>query len=103
MTINSKELVGVNVETRSGEHVGKVASLDIVIQTGHLAAIRVKLPGIISGLLSDEISVVWIDIIEITPKLVIISDGAVPVRVKAHLLAKTEPASPSSNMMMNKG
>ena len=94
MNVNSKELVGANVETRSGEHVGKLASLDFDANTGHLASVRVLLPGIISGLLSDEAIVDWSNVIEVMPNKVVISDGAVPARARA--VASAEPAAPAA-------
>lgn len=90
MSINSKSLHNLPVRTRSGQPVGKVASVDIDADTGKLVALRVKTRGIVPGLLDQELSVAWGQIVEITEKEVIVEDGTVPMSNRA--MASASPA-----------
>jgi sporulation protein YlmC with PRC-barrel domain len=79
MVLNTKVLLHMPVHTRAGASVGKVSSLDMDSDTGKLVGIRVRVRGVVPGLLDDEIVVFWAQIIEITEKHVVIADAAVPV------------------------
>lgn len=83
MILNSKTLIGLHVRTQSGTAVGKVASLDLDADTGHLVTLHVKTPGIVHGLLNEELAISWGQIVEITEKEVIVKDGTVPVGARA--------------------
>ncbi len=78
MVLNSKDLSGVPVRTKSGVLLGKCASLDLDSDTGRLEAIRVKARGFVSGLLGDVLVVPWSSILELNDKLIIVADAAVP-------------------------
>ncbi|MFA6429621.1 MAG: PRC-barrel domain-containing protein [Patescibacteria group bacterium] len=100
MTLNSSEMRGVRVETRSGQPLGKVASFDMDAMTGRLVAMRVKAKGLIPGLMEDELSVAWDAIIELLPQKVVVADST--VTVTAQTLTRT-PASLSSSTLMKEG
>jgi len=53
MKVNSKEMAGVPVETRSGWPVGRVASFDFDADSGHLQTLRVKPSGLVANLLGE--------------------------------------------------
>lgn len=74
MTINTKAMKGVPVETKSGLALGKVASFDLDISTGQMVTMHVHAPGLVSGLIADELLVAWEMIIELTPQKVVVSD-----------------------------
>ncbi len=92
MILNSKTLIGLHVRTQAGTAVGKVTSLDVDADTGRLVTLYVKTPGIVPGLLNQELAISWGQIVEITEKEVIVKDGTVPVGGRA-LAIKTEPAA----------
>lgn len=96
MTLNSKEMAGVAVETRSSWPVGKVASFDLDADTGHLKQLRIKPGGLVANLLGEELIVSWDAVISMSPEKVVIADAAVPERARA--IAKVEPAAPSAMM-----
>lgn len=96
MTINTKEMHGTPVFTESGTSIGKVASFDLFADTGRLKNLRVKLPGILTGLLSDELLVPWDSIIELGPERVTIKDAAIPAEAKT--LAERPATSPEPIM-----
>lgn len=78
MNINTRDLVGLPVQTRSGNSIGKVASLDVDTDTGRVAAFHVKSGGLVAGLLGDELLVSWDAVIELTSKALIVADATVP-------------------------
>lgn len=82
MVLNSKDLVGVPVRTKSGVLLGKCASLDLDADTGRLESIRVKSGGLVSGLLGDELVIPWSAVIELGPKMIVVADTALPVGSK---------------------
>ncbi|MDO8617781.1 MAG: PRC-barrel domain-containing protein [Candidatus Uhrbacteria bacterium] len=79
MACNTKDMIGIPVETRSGERIGKVASFDLDDATGRLISIRVKSRGLVSGLMANELIVSWDAVIELTSSKVVIADGAVKI------------------------
>ena len=98
MLLNTKDLVGVPVITRSDQRVGKVASFDINLYTGRIAVMHVKATGLVARLSEDELLVSWDAILEITAERVIIADGA--VHAFANTAATTMSPSPSSSALM---
>jgi uncharacterized protein YrrD len=58
-TLNSKRL-----QTRSGHALGKLQSIDLDADTGHLTAIHV-VTGLVKGLLNDELVIAWNQVVEI--------------------------------------
>ena len=95
MTLNTHEMRGVRVETRAGQAVGKVASFDLDQATGRLATLRVKVGGLIPGLLDDELAVSWDAIVEMSREKVVVADGVVKAPVGALAQAKAALTSPS--------
>jgi sporulation protein YlmC with PRC-barrel domain len=83
MLFNTQHILGVKVETKSGENVGKVASFDFEGDTGHLKNMHVKHGGLIAGLMSEHLLVSWDAILEITPDKVVIMDAVVPFKSPA--------------------
>ena len=75
MLLNSKDMIGVPVETRDGRFIGKVASFNVDAITGKLSSLLVHAPGIVSGLFRDELLVDWNVILEMTPDRVLVGYG----------------------------
>ena len=90
MLLNSKSLPGLPVRTRSGQAVGKAVSADIDLDTGRVAAIRVRTRGLVPGLMDHELSVAWNQIVEMTETEIIVQDGTVPMNSRA--IASASPA-----------
>jgi len=80
MTVNSKDMQGVPVRTASGQSVGKLLSFDVDADTGRLAAIRVKISGVVPAMLGQEALVPWTQILSMSESEVVIVDGFVPER-----------------------
>lgn len=84
--INSKRIMGVQVKTRDGRMIGKVSSLDIDADTGHLVNILVA-TSFVSGLLNDELIISWSQIISMNAEEVIVSDLVVPAGASSAAIA----------------
>lgn len=95
MRLNSKDLMGLPVHTRSGTALGKVSSLDVDCDTGRIATMHVKTRGLVPGLMDHELMVTWDQIIEITEKEVIVQDNTVPAGASA-LATATGTAVPGT-------
>ncbi|HWQ99314.1 MAG TPA: PRC-barrel domain-containing protein [Candidatus Methylomirabilis sp.] len=79
MVVSTKQFIGLPVVTKSGTAVGKVAGFDIETDTGRIASLRVKVRGLVPGLLDQELLVAWGQIVEITIAQVVVQDGVVPI------------------------
>lgn len=80
MIVNSKQMQGVPVRTSAGQSVGKLLSVDFDADTGRLVAIRVKISGVVPAMLGQEALVAWAQIVSMSEKEVVISDGFVVER-----------------------
>lgn len=83
MRINSKQLMGLPVITKSGQDLGKVVSVDIDVDSGRLTTIRVKTRGLVKGLLDTDLLVDWSQVVSIDAERVVVQDASVPGGVKA--------------------
>jgi sporulation protein YlmC with PRC-barrel domain len=100
MLVNTKDMVGVQVHTKSGEQVGKVASFDLDALTGHLQSMHVKTRGIMAGVMSEDIMVPWDAIIEMSKEKVVVRDGVVPIKGAAIADGLVAPSTGSSGPAM---
>lgn len=94
MNLNSKTLVGTPVKTRSGTFLGKLASLDFEADTGRLAALRVRVRGMVPGLLDDEALVAWAQVVSLGEREIIVEDAAIKAG-SAVLAQKGMPIAPA--------
>jgi len=94
MNLNSKNVVGTPVRTRSGTPVGKLASLDFEADTGRLATVRVRVRGMVPGLLDNETLVTWSQVVSLDEREVVVEDAAVSAG-SAILARKDIPAAPA--------
>jgi sporulation protein YlmC with PRC-barrel domain len=78
MVVNTKKMTGTPVITKSGMTLGKVASFDIERESGRLHAIRVKTRGLVPGLLDQELTVAWAQILEVAQERVVVTDAIIP-------------------------
>ncbi|MFZ2804004.1 MAG: PRC-barrel domain-containing protein [Patescibacteria group bacterium] len=83
MTVNSKELVNAPVRTQAGQAIGRVASVDFEADTGRLAALHVRIRGMVPHLLDNELLVSWSQIVSITKDEVVVKDTSVPADATA--------------------
>ncbi len=97
MLLNTKQLTGVPVITRTGARVGKVVSFDVNDLTGRLAVMRVKASGLVARLTDDELLIPWDAILAMTETSITIVDGVVPVTMNT--LAAAIAPSPSPTLM----
>ena len=92
MHLNTKDMMGVGVETRSGRRVGKVASFDLDQATGRLVTLQVKPHGLVAGLTSENLIIPWDAIVELSYERVVIADAVVPAGSSVIAQANTAPS-----------
>ena len=73
MRMSNSDLIGLAVETKSGDHLGKVADFEVNTDTGKIENIHVK-TGLIQGLWHEQLVIAHNQIIEITKEKVIVED-----------------------------
>ncbi|MBI5654912.1 PRC-barrel domain-containing protein [Candidatus Uhrbacteria bacterium] len=95
MNLNSKALVGVPVRTKAGQLVGKLSSLEIDSETGRISLLRVRVRGMVPGLLDDEAFVAWSQVVSMSEKEIVVVDASVPATAR---LAKSDFAAPSAHL-----
>ena len=78
MTLNTRDLRGIPVNTKAGQQVGKAVSIDLDTETGRLLTLRVKPQGVISALVGGELLIAWSQILSITPEEILVADGVIP-------------------------
>jgi sporulation protein YlmC with PRC-barrel domain len=97
MILNSKAILGIPVETRSGHTLGRLGSLDVDSETGRVKTFHVKSGNLVAGLLGDELMIAWDQVVEWTSERLVVVDSALPVGSRA--LARAAQTSPSASMM----
>jgi len=77
MLINSEKLIGLRVETESGEYVGRVKSLDIDIDTQGVRTYHIKPKLLEGGVFANELLVHHKQVISITSDKIVVIDNVV--------------------------
>ncbi len=95
MRLNSRQLLGLPVTTKSGQDLGKVGSFDVDADTGQVQTFHVKTRGLVKGLLEEELLVAWSQVIEINEDRMVVADASVPQGARA-LAARPVESAPSS-------
>lgn len=95
--VNTKEMAGVPVLSKTGSPLGKVASFDLDPLTGRLMTMRVKTKGLMAGMIADELMISWDAIVEMDQKKVVVIDQAVSAgsHVAASAVRAPNPAGPA--------
>ncbi|MCI0479366.1 PRC-barrel domain-containing protein [Candidatus Uhrbacteria bacterium] len=97
MYISQRRLMGLPVRTRSGTALGKLTDLVVDTDTGRLAAFMVRTRGFIPGLMDHELRIAWTQVISLSEKELVVTDGSVPsgaTRFIAGLTGKKLSAMP---------
>jgi len=100
MLVNTRDMVGNPVRTKTGLLLGRLKSLDFDAETGRLDALHVKIRGPVPGLLDDELIIAWVQVISMNDKEIIVADnfaeqGAAKVRKWFALLSGARPVATS--------
>lgn len=83
MLINSRQLLGLPVFTKSRQPLGRLSSIDIDSETGVLSILHVATNRIVPRLVEDELLIAWSAVIEITGNEIVVMDNAVKERIGA--------------------
>lgn len=73
MKMQNSDLINLPVYTQSGEHLGKVFSFEVDVDTGKIDNFHVK-TGLIEGLWHQQLIVRYTQVIEITTEKMIVED-----------------------------
>ncbi len=73
MIISSSDLINLPVFTKGGEHLGRVASLDVDIDTHEVRHYYIK-TGLIKGLWHEQIMIAPSQVVSITAEKMIVED-----------------------------
>lgn len=79
MRIANNDLINLPVYSRSGEHLGKIASFELDLDTGKIENFHVK-TGLIEGLWHEQLVVHHSQVVEITEEKMIVEDTATKAR-----------------------
>ena len=82
--------------TKSGHKLGRVSAVEVDELTGKIAIFFVVAEGMIKGLLDNELSVAWNQVVEWRGDELVVADGAVPMG--AANVAYSTNAAPAVNM-----
>lgn len=102
MLVNTKKLKNAKVRTKAGIFLGRLASLDFDADTGHLISLRVRIGGMVPGLMDEEALIAWSQVLSMTEKEIVVVDtfvteGVVWIKKRfsappAQLKGREEPA-----------
>ena len=95
MLINSEQLIGLKVETESGEYVGRVQSLDLDVDAQLVRSYHIKKRSLLEGgMFGEELIVHHKQVVAITSEKMVIVDNVVkykePVEKKVFVGTRAE-------------
>lgn len=82
MLINSEQLIGLKVETKGGQYIGRVQSLDIDIEFQNIRHYHIKPSLLEGGIFSDELVIHHKQVITITEKKMVVVDNIVKYKTE---------------------
>ncbi len=83
MLLNTKDLTGVRVETKSGIKLGKLASFNMHAETGRMVSLLVRTSRLAS-VLPEELLIDWHLVMSMEPDRIVVADAYLAV-APAHL------------------
>lgn len=82
MLINSQNLVGLKVETKNGQYIGRIQSFDIDIDTQGVRCYYIKPTLLEGGVFSDELKVHQKQVLDINQERMVVMDNIVKYQEK---------------------
>lgn len=77
MKLTNKQLIGIEVETQSGQKLGKIESFNIDIDSQSVLEYKIKPLNLIKGLLESDLIISRGQVVEITNEKMIVEDLSV--------------------------
>ena len=74
MLISSKQLIGIKVETRSGQHLGQVRDFEVDTEALAIQKFYVRPSGIVKGLVGGDLIINKNSILSINEEKIIVED-----------------------------
>ena len=85
MKISSKKIIGMMVETKSGENLGKVESFNLEVESQSVLEYKIKPSSLVTGLIKEDLIISRGQVIEITNKKMIVDDNVVKNKTENEL------------------
>lgn len=102
MKISSIKLIGLIVETQSGQKLGKIESFNIDIETQSILEYIIKSSNLVAGLIKDDLIISRGQVIDITDKKMLVDDNVVGKRVKDKIKKAVKEEAIQGAMMKEK-
>jgi len=96
MIIDSKHLLGLGVETKSGQHLGKVRGFHIDTVTHAILQYEVRRSGILKEFLATDLLVYQQQVLSITKEKMVVDDQVVSEEERAQEGTRVPATSPST-------
>ncbi|HLD00064.1 MAG TPA: PRC-barrel domain-containing protein [Patescibacteria group bacterium] len=87
--LSSRDLLGLNVETESGERLGNITDFDIDLDGQRISAYQVKSSKILGGLFRRSLLIRPEQVVAISAKAMIVADSA--IKEQKPMVAKPQP------------
>lgn len=102
MKISSQQLIGLDVETESGQKLGVVESFNIDIDSQSILEYNVKPASKILDLIKNDLIISRGQVISITAKKLIVDDNSLENKLKHKVKQKVKEKVPSNAMISKK-
>ncbi len=91
--LDNEKLIGLEVETKNGHPLGKLASFEIDVDSHHIITYKVKHRGLVEGLFKDYLFIRRSQVISIDEEKMIVEDNILEeaAREKAQTARKSAP------------
>ena len=79
MILNSKQIIGLTTQNKSGENLGKIKDVLVNSDNGQIEKYIIKRSALMKSLLVDDLIIDNSQVIEMNDKALIVDDGSVPI------------------------
>lgn len=102
MKISHKQLIGLKVETQSGEKIGSIQSFNMDIDSQSVLEYLIKPAGLIKSLIADELFVARGQVLDISLEKMIVDDNSITPEIKERIRNPLKNKSMAGAMMKKK-
>ncbi|HPA25226.1 MAG TPA: PRC-barrel domain-containing protein [bacterium] len=85
MKITNKQLIGLKVETQSGQKLGTIQSFNIQIDSQSVVEYTIKPEGLIRGLITEELIISRGQVVDISLEKMIVDDNSLTEEIKERI------------------
>lgn len=96
MIVDLKHLLGLSVETKSGEHIGRIHAVLMDVESQTVAQYEVRRPGILKEFLAPDLLVHRNQVLSLTKEKMVVDDLLLPKSEKEPGITRFPASSPSA-------